>query len=103
MTQATEQKVATQLFVGCMITPDIRIAMNQSKTWRQAQIGVSDELKEQPYQGKDYLGTFVSGQQIPLPQIDQVEKTVRERLRHYCPSINSDAVAVYVLSILLIS
>ena len=103
MTTSTQQKVATQLFIGCVITPDIRIALNQSKTWRQAKIGVSDELKEQRYHNKDYLGLFVPGELVTLEQIAAAEASVRTHLHEYCSEVDSDAVTVYILSILLIS
>lgn len=98
-----EQRVLTQLFVGCVITPDIRIALNQSKAWRQAKIDISDELKEQRHLNKDYLGLFVAGETVTLAQVNEAEKCVRERLHHYCSEVNSDTISVHVLSILLIA
>jgi hypothetical protein len=99
----TETKIKTALFLGCHVTPDLRISLNQSIAWKNAKIAIEGELKEQRHQGKDYLGIFLSPEQNTLPAIREVEKHIRSRLHNYCPNHNTDSLPIYLLSIVLVA
>ncbi|MDP1834846.1 MAG: hypothetical protein Q8K75_02860 [Chlamydiales bacterium] len=103
MDTETTQKITTKLFIGCHLTPDIRMTLNQSSAWKNAKISIDGELKEQRHHGKDYIGLFVHGEHITLPHLREAEGLVRNKLREYSPTHNTDSLPVYLLSIVLVS
>ncbi len=99
-----KERVITKLFVGCVLTTEIRIALNHSSAWNQAKILADEsELKEQRFQGKDYFGIFVHSDQIPIHELRLREAAVRSRLRFYCPALANNHFNVYLLPITLVT
>ena len=103
MTTQTAQKLTTKLFIGCAITSDVRMALLQSAAYKQAKIGISDELKEQRYQNKDYLGLFLAGEKVTLQEVRTAEGHIRSKLREYCPLLNSDMTPIHLLSLVFVT
>ncbi len=99
-------KVTTKFFVGCVLSPDVRIALNHSSAWQQAKItAASDEaeLREQHFHGKDYLGIFIHCNQVPLDDLRTKEMAIRSRLHVLCPQLKSHSIPIYVLPITLVT
>lgn len=103
MSIATSEKVKVKLFVGCLVAPDIRMALHQSSAWKHAKITPQGELTEQRFQSKDYLGILIDSDQTEVTDIVQAEATIRERLNHYCPGLVSTHFHIYLLPIVLVT
>lgn len=99
------EKITTKFFLGCLLSPDVRIALNRSAAWNQAKIiAASDEteLREQHFQDKDYLGIFIHSHQIALDELRIKEAAIRKRLQVFCPELKTQSIPIYVLPITLV-
>lgn len=94
-----------RLFIGCLITPELRLQLNQSVSWKQAKIGLpqQDDLVENHYNQKDYIGVFTNGDSISFSELQQTGNRVKESLKSYCPHFSSEKIRILVFSQIFIS
>ncbi len=97
MAQSLEGKVTTKLFAGFLLNPEIKMLLNLSREWKQASFTKNEgRLSEAHYQGKDYLGFYLSPEKITLVQLKELETQVRTRLKSYCPGLDADEIKMYI-------
>jgi hypothetical protein len=77
--------VTVKLFAGFIVTPELRMHLNESSAWKDAQLVHSDALMQTHHQGKDYIGLFLSDNQITLLSLKNIESKLRVSLEKYCP------------------
>lgn len=90
-------RVTTKLFAGFLLNSELRMHLNQSKTYKQDKIGSNEDLKEIHYQDKDYFGIYLDKNLIHLPELKSVEATLTKKLEFYCPSFNNEHTTFFVL------
>lgn len=86
----TKKQLTVRLFMGCLITSDIRMHLKESKRWMLSSISSQAEkrLFETHFQNKDYIGCFPDKEFLTLSEIKNLEKSIRESLQFYCPEIS---------------
>lgn len=93
--------ISVKLFVGCMITPDLRLQLNQNTDW-QRMIAFpdsnTDKVQELHYQDKDYFGKFLKEAQPTLAEIRSAEKVIRSAIENYCPSTDASSIKLQLFS-----
>lgn len=105
MTAETSSQITTRLFLGIRQTPDINMALNQSKEWAQDQIATSGEnaaLKTVRHAGKDYLGVSIDSNSISMNDMQTTEEQIREQLQRYCPKLRVQGLRVYAFAQVLV-
>jgi hypothetical protein len=84
----SQESMQTELFVGYLLTPEIRMHLHASPQWKQAQIVPCEEdLKEIHSKDKTYLGTFIGELEPDLKKLKALHTKNAERLAFYCPEL----------------
>lgn len=99
MTSDTESRVQTKLFVGLLLTSEVRMHLNQSNLWKQDQVVRSesgDELQALRYQDKEYVGIMLAQPKLPLRELQGIENHVRIALDRYCPELHTEKMNIFV-------
>lgn len=91
MTTDIQNRVLVKIFIGFVLTPDIRLHLNESQAWKQDAIQSTPEerpLMENHYKDADYIGKFLTSQKNSLPELRRIEIELRRALACYCPGID---------------
>ncbi len=93
-----QNQLLVKLFVGCTLTSEIRMHLNESRLWNQAQVAPRQErdLIETRFQQQEYLGRFLNEKELAIPELKEIEKGVRSSIESYCPKLNSDRLSFCV-------
>lgn len=105
MNQKIENKIKFKIFIGCVISAELRMHLHQSALWKLAKIGPQDQkkLNETHFNQKDYIGFFLAQDRINLPELKVWESKILEELKAYCPHFPSEKIKVLVFSQVFIS
>ncbi len=98
MSTETEAGVSTKLFVGFLLNSELRMHLNQSKTYKQEKIGSQSDFIEIHYQDKDYFGHFLDKSLITLKELKKMDSEMRKKLELYCPAFDTDHATFVVLT-----
>jgi len=88
-TQSTKQ-ITVRMFVGIEINSEIKMRLNESPSWKDALILASKDpeiLQIVPFQGKNYVGRFLSYKEVTLKDLDHEAIHVAAELLKYCPAL----------------
>jgi hypothetical protein len=97
MEKNTNDHIAIKMFLGCLITPEIRMHLHNSPSWKQSSIAISStHLKEIHFQEKDYFGHFLAQSQISLNALKESQKELLTHLQQHCPDLCTDSVKMVV-------
>ncbi len=99
MTVNTSQALATKLFIGFALNPELRIQLNQSNEWKQSRITAGQdplEPVETRFNNKDYLGFQIDSSICSWPQLQQYQTTLKQALSRYCSHLNPDSYKIYL-------
>lgn len=106
MTTNTEHKVTVKLFVGVMISPELRMHLSKSALWKEISIArgpSSDDLIETPSNNETYLGTYVNNEAIPLHELREMASAVKQKIAAYCASLNIETLNLSVFPQIFVS
>lgn len=97
--------IATKLFIGCRVPPDLRIQLNQSLAWKQSRVAPDRHLDpiDIQHDGRRYLGYFLESEQAPLAEVREIAPRLRTAVRRYCSEYPIDDVSIYVFPQLFVS
>ena len=99
MQAGVESKISSKLFVGCQITSEVRMHLNQSIQWKHAGIISTNSgvrLQQVHFHGKDYFGFYVADQMISLFALKELQQKIRQELKGYCPDLETETISVCV-------
>lgn len=87
-----KEKIEVQIFLGCQVTSDLRTALEQSVSWKTAQIvkqsaPTPSALSIIPFRGKEYLGHFVNESNATIANLTSMKETIEEKICSYCPNL----------------
>lgn len=94
MTISSNHQVTVKLFVGYLLTSDIRMYLKQSAAWKQAKIMEepdSRDLLETHFQDKDYIGKYIAQDNLTLRELRSFENSVHQSLLNYCPELSQES------------
>lgn len=106
MASETGQRVQVKLFVGLLVSSEVRMHLNHSELWKQDQVVKSEDGREMQvlrYQEKEYVGIMLNDRQLSLEALRTWEGEVRDALARYCPELGTEAMKVYVFPQLFLS
>lgn len=99
--KTAEKKILLKLFIGIPINSEIRMHLNQSIGWKEAQILKDfdpDHLIEMPFQEESFIGKFLPKKEIKLSELRKYESEVRDRIHRYCPNLKQEKFKLHLLS-----
>jgi hypothetical protein len=98
MQNACTNEVVIKLFTGIPLKPELKLQLQQSKIWQQAMIFGSGEREiiEINYQGRDYIGSFLSQKKPTLADVQQSDARIRRCLSMYCPEFPLTEISVHI-------
>jgi hypothetical protein len=97
----TNNRIKVKFFIGCHLTPDIEMKLNQNLDWKQSRIGTdqsSPVLSEVYFQDRKYLGLFLDKPMATLSELKSLEKEIRDLLAKYCSELPIDSLKLYIFS-----
>jgi len=80
--------VTLKYFVGCHIGSELKMHLNHSIKWKHANILINEStqhLQSVHYQGKDYIGSFLTGDKFTIEELKAYENKIQSLLGDYCP------------------
>lgn len=92
-------QVQLQLFVGCLLTSEIRLHISLSKEWQQDKIlHIKKELflQEVRYQEKEYIGIAIAHETVSTARAEQIAFEVQNKIAYYCPEINTNTLTTVI-------
>jgi hypothetical protein len=100
-----ENKVKLRIFIGCIITAELRLQLNTSPLWKQVKIAPAgeNELVITHFNQKEFIGFFLSQDHISLPELKGIETKILQTLMAYCPHFASEKIRILVFSQVFIS
>ena len=103
--QEMMSKVKYRLFIGCIISAELRLQLSQSIRWKQAKIVAStqEDLEETHYHEKDYIGRFLDYSPINLNDLRLTEAKVMQAIKNYCPEYACEKIKIVVFSQVFVS
>lgn len=87
-----------KLFLGYLITSELKMHLNQSSNWKEDKLSFLNELQETRFQEKDYVGYFIESPLISSYEISEEQQKLKKKLQHYCPKLNTEKQPVYIFS-----
>lgn len=93
-----KDKVIVKLFAGCKVDPGLRHHLDRSGKWKNAKLHPEQELVLIPYQGDEYLGTYISAPGTTVAKLEFVDEEVRRKIKEYCPKYNDKQLVLQIFS-----
>lgn len=106
MSLAYRNNVTVRLFVGCLVTSELKLLLDNSHAWKQFQILQSqndDTLQLLRHEGKNYLGWLTESIEISIATIADYEIKLKELMTQYCSSYESEKVNIVVFPQVFVS
>ncbi|MBA3238617.1 MAG: hypothetical protein H0T62_09775 [Parachlamydiaceae bacterium] len=95
------QPIKAKLFAGFLMTSEIRMHLNKSPAWQNAQLTPDEnscELVEMRY-GEGYsIGRYLAEEQLALSEIKDYEIAISQKLQEYCPKLETGHLKFYIYS-----
>lgn len=92
--------VSIKLFMGVVVTPELKMHLAHSHSWQEARIIDSqkgDLLHQIHFQNKEYIGLYADQASLQLPDVEQLKNNILSQLTDYCPKITKiENMAVYL-------
>ena len=97
--------ISAKLFIGCYLSPDLRIQLNQSLEWKQSRLLTEPgtEPVEIRHEGRDYLGFFLPRERAELLEVRANATPIHNAIRRYCHRYPVDRLRLYVFPQLFVS
>lgn len=95
------QSVKAKLFAGFLLTSEIRMHLNKSVSWKNAQLSSdenSGELVEMRYGDSYSIGRFLAEEKLTLASLKDYQKEISQKLMEYCPRLDIGHLKFYVYS-----
>ena len=99
-------KVTVMIFLGSLVTAELRMHLNTSIKWKHANIlHLADPAKLAliHFQGQDYIGCYRNNSALTLTQLKALEQQIQVTLRTYCPDLETEKMETFVFPQVLIA
>lgn len=86
-----KEGVVIKVFIGVLLNYQVRLQMEQCKTWKQMQIERQSQKKHYqivPFEKKEYLGLYY--EDPSYAQLLSLENVIKKELRQHCPNLDTD-------------
>lgn len=86
-----KSSIKTKIFIGYEMPVDLKFQLNHSKTWKIATVGnelIEENIIEQPFDGKNYIGFVFDSEMISLKSINDKGGQLVELLQKHSSEID---------------
>lgn len=93
------KKVFLKLFAGVLISSEIRMHLNTSMRWKEAQILKEFDpfhLSEVHFHDENYIGKFLPHNQLHLDELQIEAKAILDKIHEYCPGLKMEKLKVKI-------
>jgi hypothetical protein len=83
--------VIVKLFIGCAVTPEVKMHLTQSNSWKQANIMRGREegiLSQTHFHQHSYIGLYADEQHLTLAEVRSLQHLIQQQLSAYCPKMS---------------
>jgi hypothetical protein len=97
----TNTGVKLKFFLGCLLTADIELRLNQSFDWKDSKFNATESnviLSITHFQEKKYLGFYLDRDMASLAEFKDLEKKIRNALNMYCKDLPTDSLNLFIFS-----
>lgn len=94
-----DNRILVKVFIGCRFHAELKMFLNQSKAWKEASLipdPHANNLCEVHYQQKDYIGLFLPHEKNTLSELKTYEKLVLDKLKEFCPTLESETLKITI-------
>jgi len=92
----------TKIFIGCPLTSEVRMHLEQSSSWKSRSLGSDVRLEEVRFDGRDYLGAMVDGS-LSKGEIEGHEQQFRHQLSLFCPRLECGSIPLVLIPQVFVS
>ncbi|MEC7840043.1 MAG: hypothetical protein VX777_08395 [Chlamydiota bacterium] len=106
MTIDIQDRITVRMFVGCLVSSDIKHQLSQSLSWKESQIVSSKscrKLEETHYQGKYFLGYFIDDSGSTLSEIEELKKEIEAKITKFCEGYTLNKLKFFVFPQVFVS
>lgn len=96
------EQAVVKFFVGYLFNGEIKLLLNQSKTWKETALFQNQLLKIVNFESKEYVGLYCDSP-LQYNQIKQVEEDIKSHLYSCCPKLTIIKNKLYVFPELFLS
>lgn len=98
MDTSLSDKISAKLFVGCTLTPEVRMHLNMSESWKQAHTTdrSANRLQELRYKDKDYLGRLFDDSELSRDDLVAHASGVSNEIAQHCEELPTSSICVKV-------
>ncbi|KAF3362045.1 Uncharacterized protein PHSC3_001356 [Chlamydiales bacterium STE3] len=92
-------RVFLKLFAGILISSEMRMHLNLSIRWKEAQILKEfdpEHLFEVHFHEENYVGKFLSANILHLSELQEQEKIILAKMKEYCPNLKVDKLKIKI-------
>lgn len=98
MSHSIEEQISVKLFVGSPIGSNLKLELQKSHQWKEAQItriNNNHELVETLSDGKKYIGFYIDSEKT-IVELDEIKKEISNKIKEYCPNFQNEKLKFYV-------
>lgn len=86
MSHLVEEQIFVKLFIGSPVTSDLRVELERSHEWKEAQIvRIDNKLEETLCDGKKYIGLYTHAEKT-LAELDELKNEIKFKIKEFCPN-----------------
>lgn len=97
--------ITTHIFIGCRLSPDLRIKLNQSLAWKQSRVAPEKGVDplEVYHSQRHYLGFFLQEEKPTLGEVRSYPPLIRQAILRYCEEYPVERLKLYLFPQLFVS
>jgi hypothetical protein len=99
MAEISTENIQIKIFIGTLLSHEIKRFLNQSSTWKEAKIvgqNLQSEWRELHFQNKDYFGKYIPESHISLPDLRTIENELKELIMKHYEDLPVDKIKVVI-------
>lgn len=97
--QIVKEGIAFKLFVGFLVTSELRMHLKLSEKWKEhviVQKYAPEDLQLVHFEEKDYFGYYQDPAYLQIRDVEKVELKIRDSLMELVPKYQPDSLMLYL-------
>lgn len=90
--------VTFRLFIGFLITPELKMELSRNARWKEAEITLQKNLEKVRFDEKEYIGRYLDSLILPLKDLPAIEKTFYADFTSLFPEFKQDRLSLRLFS-----
>lgn len=102
----SNESVSTKLFIGYLISQEVRMHLNNSSIWKEIQAFPKENthhLREVHHNNKSFIGAFLFSKTPSLEELKKTQSFVSSNLQSYCEKLNVESLKITIFPQIFLS